>query len=116
MNDLSEQPRDPRKLLSEHAQRRIGKAFTEGSKTREAAHLAHRADDPESELELCAASFSFALLVLAVKSAELRYAGIRGHELGEILSHEIEAAANSLELGDAGEHYLGELLLTDWGW
>jgi hypothetical protein len=114
-SNLQELP-DPQERLSEGARKRINRAFAEGSAARESVRLAYQWGDPESELALEVANFNFALHVLSVKSAELRWAGIRGEQLGEIICLEIESAVNSMELGEVNENYLAELLLTDWGW
>ena len=107
---------DLREILDEGALKRIETAFLEGSAAREEARKQHSGDDPESVLLLRAAHFDYAFLVLAATVQELKRAGIHGERLREIMRHEIEGAANSLDLGVEGQKQLHDLLDREWGW
>jgi hypothetical protein len=115
-NNILEWPPQKDPELSEAAKKRIDKAFDEGSKARDLVLKTYIYGDSESQLALAAANFNYALSVLSVKAAELKAAGIRNEKLREIMREEIEGAAYSLELGDAGEHQLHDILDHEWGW
>ena len=115
LQELSED--DPRNKLS-YAQRcRIQDVHLEGSRLRREAERSYRSGDPESELRLYEARFSYALLYLATVQAEFRHAGLIGMAaLDSILNPEIEEACYSLEIQQAEEKFIRELLAWESGW
>jgi hypothetical protein len=120
MNELSQhpdrrQPRDPKEILSELAQKRIDAALIEGSRARDAVLKQYSCNDPASGLALNCQNFTYAITYLATLQYEFKRAGVRGEQLWEAMREEIEAAANSLGLNDE-ESFLHDLLDTDWGW
>jgi len=117
MSHLSKHPPDPSEILSESAQARIDRVLSEGSKTRNAVLKQYRHSDPETVLALDAANFDYSFGFLSVMQAELKAAGVRGERLQEIMAGEILAICRSLELGDAAENQLNEILIEiDFGW
>lgn len=114
---MTDFPPEAKELLSESAQKRIARAIDAGNKARREAERAFSRHDEESQLALSAASFDFAFSVMSVTLDELQAGGIFGEQLREIMAQEIEAIVNGLELGDAGEKQLRDLLIeNDFGW
>jgi hypothetical protein len=120
MNELSQhpdrrRPKGPKEILSESAQKRIDAALIEGSRARDAVLKQYSCNNPASELALNCQNFEYAITYLSTLQYEYKRAGVRGEQLREVMSEEIEGAVNSLGLNDA-ETFLHELLDTAWGW